>query len=64
VATPALAAQPKTAAIIAGTFWKARGCNPHADAGDIAAVTRLINGGQTDLAQRELQTHRASMIWR
>lgn len=64
VATPALAAQSKTAAIIAGAFWKARGCNPHADAGHITEVTRLINGGLTDLAQRQVQTKRASMIWR
>lgn len=64
VAMPALAAVPKNAATIAGAFWTKRGCNPHADAGDIIEVTRLINGGLTGLAQRQLQTKRAAMIWR
>jgi len=63
VATPALAADPNTAAAIAGAFWTAKGCNPHADAGDIPAVTRLVTGAQTDLAQRQAATRRAALIW-
>ncbi len=64
VATPALAADPKTAALIAGAFWTARGCNAFADKGDIEGVTRGINGGLIGLVERKTQTARAAAVWR
>ncbi|CAA2962496.1 Hypothetical predicted protein [Olea europaea subsp. europaea] len=64
VATPALAADPKSAAVIAGAFWRVHGCNALADRGDTTAVTKAINGGVEGLAERQRQTTRAALIWR
>lgn len=49
---PELAAQPAVAARIAAAYWSQRGLNALADAGDIEAITRRINGGVNGLAER------------
>ncbi|MDY7229779.1 peptidoglycan-binding protein [Hyalangium rubrum] len=38
---------------VAGWYWKGRGLNALADAGDFREITRRINGGFNGLAQRE-----------
>ena len=42
--------QPLGAAESAAHFWAAAGCNDAADAGDIARVRRIVNGGTIGLA--------------
>jgi putative chitinase len=56
---PDLAAEPETACLIAGAYWHDKGLNAFADLGDILGLTRKINGGQTGLADRSMQTDRA-----
>jgi putative chitinase len=41
---------PLGAAESAAHFWAAAGCNDAADAGDIARVRRIVNGGTVGLA--------------
>lgn len=43
-AQPELVAEPRHASHIAGWFFSERGCLPHADASNVEAVTRIING--------------------
>lgn len=50
---PAYLETPRGAAEAAAWFWERSGCNALADAGDLAALTRRINGGLTGLADRE-----------
>ena len=50
---PDLASQPGNAAKIACAFWTSRNINPACDVGDFTAVTKLINGGLTGLADRQ-----------
>lgn len=52
VAQPELLEQPVNACRSAAWFWKARGLNELADAGDQVRVTRRINGGTNGLAER------------
>ncbi|WP_420213804.1 glycoside hydrolase family 19 protein [Janthinobacterium fluminis] len=52
VGAPALLEQPANACRSAAWFWKARGLNELADAGDQVRVTRRINGGTNGLAER------------
>ena len=40
------------AARSAAYYWSVRGISPHADAWDVATVTRLINGGTSGLSDR------------
>lgn len=63
VAHPELAAQPDVAAKIAGAFWSLHGLNQLADAGDIVAITRAINGGLTDLDARKNAFDRAMVVF-
>ena len=44
--------QPYLAAMSAAEWWHRHGCNEIADTGDIAAVTRRVNGGLTGLDDR------------
>lgn len=49
---PELLGEPALACRSAGWFWKTRGCNELADAGDFEAITRRINGGLNGYPQR------------
>ena len=49
---PALAAEPRTAARVAGWYWAERGLSAPADRGDVERCTRLINGGVNGLPDR------------
>jgi putative chitinase len=52
IAQPELLEQPANAAMSAAWFWSANGLNPLADAGDLHAITRKINGGLNGYADR------------
>ncbi len=43
---------PYIAAMASALWWAEAGCNVLADAGDLAAVTRVVNGGLTGLDDR------------
>lgn len=49
---PELLEQPMYACRSAAWFWKSRGLNELADAGDQIKITRRINGGTNGLAER------------
>jgi len=53
VGAPSLLQQDGYAAQSAAWWWAAHGCNELADTGDVAAVTRRINGGLNGLADRQ-----------
>ena len=53
VARPELLGLPPLAARSAGWFWKAKGLNEIADAGDFVRATKRINGGINGLADRQ-----------
>lgn len=50
--SPQLAEEPANACRIAGWYWKTRGLNALADAGDFERITRRINGGTNGQADR------------
>ncbi|BBH11690.1 glycoside hydrolase family 19 protein [Chromobacterium haemolyticum] len=50
---PELLELPAHAAMSAAHWWHANGCNQLADAGDMTAVTRRVNGGTNGLAERK-----------
>jgi len=52
VADPGKVERFPAAATVSGWFWKTHKLNRHADANDIRAVTRAINGGLTHLDRR------------
>jgi len=62
-ASPDLVAQPIHAAMTAGWYWAAAGCNTMADASNVDAMTKAINGpalaGLSDRRQRFEQAVRA-----
>ncbi|HAT7708585.1 TPA: glycoside hydrolase family 19 protein [Enterobacter roggenkampii] len=62
VGSPDLLLQDKYAALSAGWFWKANGCNQFADAGDVNGLTRRINGGLNGLQDRIERTKRAEGV--
>ena len=43
-------------------FWNERGLSAHADADDIEAITKRINGGYNGLNDRRIFTERAGKI--
>jgi len=49
---PELLEQPHYAALSAAEWWHRHGCNELADTGDMAAITRKVNGGLTGLDDR------------
>jgi len=52
VNAPQLLEIPSAAAMSAGWYWFAHGCNALADAGKLQGVTRAINGGLNGYARR------------
>lgn len=60
--TPELLEQPHYAALSAAEWWHRHGCNELADTGDMAAVTRKVNGGLTGLDDR-LKLYSAAMAY-
>lgn len=52
IAHPEQLEQPFLAALSAAEWWHRHGCNEIADAGDMSAVTRRVNGGLTGLDDR------------
>lgn len=52
VKDPDLVATPTYAALTAGWFWSTHKCNELAEAGDWAGLTKKINGGVINLADR------------
>ena len=52
VERPAMLEEPHYAALSAAEWWHRNGCNHLADTGDMAAVTRKVNGGIIGLDDR------------
>ena len=59
LALPDVLAEPKWAALSAAAWWDSRHLNALADAGDIDAITRRINGGMNGAADRRARYERA-----
>lgn len=62
LATPELLEYPVYAAMSAGWYWQRNGLNTLADSGDLAAITRKINGGTNGLAERQALYERALQV--
>ncbi|AMJ63764.1 hypothetical protein AXW83_17425 [Bosea sp. PAMC 26642] len=62
-AEPERAKEPAISLAVAFAYWRERGCDTAADADDIAAVTKLINGGRNGLAERTRLLATAKTIW-
>jgi putative chitinase len=53
LSAPEVAAQPAMAVRTACWFWQTHGLNPLADADNVEAITRRINGGVNGIADRK-----------
>lgn len=53
VGNPEMLESPRWAAMSAAEFWGRNGCNALADADDVLALTKRINGGENGLADRK-----------
>ncbi|PTM40839.1 glycoside hydrolase family 19 protein [Bosea sp. 124] len=62
-ADPERAKEPAVSLATAFAYWRDRDCNEAADADDIIAVTKRINGGRNGLAQRTRLLALAKTIW-
>jgi len=54
---PSYLETPEGAARSAAWFWKSRGLNEVADTGDVVKMTKLVNGGNFGLTDREHHYH-------
>ncbi len=63
VANPDLAADPQWSLAIACEEWKEKGCNPCADADDIQAITKKINGGLIGFDERKKWWEKTKVVW-
>jgi putative chitinase len=59
---PELLEQPDSAVVAAISFWTHHDCNTLADADNITAITKIINGGLTGLNDREIYLSRAKTV--
>ena len=57
-----VATDPDLAVDVACWFWETRGLNPLADANDVMAITKKINGGFNGLDDRRRQLARAEFF--
>jgi putative chitinase len=62
IADPDRAGEPIIAPKLAGAFWAEHHLNPLADADDIHAITRAINGGETGIEDRIAAVAKAKSI--
>jgi putative chitinase len=62
VEQPQLLQQPPHALASSLSFWTRNGCNALADADNIDALTRRINGGRIGIADRVARTARAKLL--
>ena len=62
ITTPALLENPDQGMRAACVFWTDRRCNAFADADDIEALTRAVNGGINGLADRKVALDRAKAV--
>jgi len=62
VSAPALLETPTNAALSAAWYWQSHGLNALADADDVIAVTKRINGGTNGLEDRQVRTARAKQV--
>jgi len=58
-AAPRLLQGAEWASASAADYWRSRGLNAYADAGDMLTLTKRINGGTNGLADRQAITARA-----
>jgi putative chitinase len=58
-----LAAKPENSLLLACEEWKEKRANKLADADDLRAVTKAINGGVIGLAERRKLLNAAKAIW-
>lgn len=59
---PEIAAVPSIGLHLALEYWKAKGLNALADADDVLAITRKINGGTNGLADRKAHLAKAKAL--
>jgi putative chitinase len=60
---PDIAAGPVVATRVAAWYWDRHGCNAMADADNLEAITRAINGGLNGLDQRQEALDRGKAVW-
>jgi putative chitinase len=63
LADPERVARPDGAVASAVWFWSSKGLNIVADRDDVAAVTKVVNGGAIGLADRQLWTDKYRKAW-
>jgi predicted chitinase len=63
IANPERASDPLTSLRIACEYWKAHGLNALADADNVLAITRKINGGTNGLSERKAYLAKAKALW-